>query len=289
MGVDHNEVRELSKYLGATVVARMVGCHPQYVRSILAGRVPLAAESKYDRSLSRLAPPVHDPARKLDPLPPRYVGPMRTRFPKSVLPADVEPVLRSGFSAAKIGARVTKGRWKNFRIYTLTLEERATCPADCPLLTGCYGDHMHLAKRYRYGPALEAALVVEVAQLARKHPAGFAVRLHVLGDFYSAGYVRLWRRLLNEHPALHVFGFTARIDWSDPIARELHNLVAGEPRFQVRFSGSPIEPMSAVTVDRAEDAPAGTIMCPQQTGKTQCCGSCGLCWATELRIGFLRH
>ena len=52
----------------------------------------------------------------------------------------------------------------------------------------------------------------EVALLDIDHPNGFAVRLHNLGDFYSLQYVALWRRLLARHPALHVWGYSARHD-----------------------------------------------------------------------------
>jgi hypothetical protein len=61
-----------------------------------------------------------------------------------------------------------------------------------------------------------------------------------LGDFYSVEYVELWRTLLQRHPALHVFGMTARCDTGDPIAAALVALVHDYlVRFCLRFSNAP--------------------------------------------------
>jgi hypothetical protein len=80
-----------------------------------------------------------------------------------------------------------------------------------------------------------------VALLDIDHLNGFAVRLHNLGDFYSVEYVGLWRRLLERHSALHVWGYTAR--WQikdDPIAAALVSLVECQSdRFAIRFSNAP--------------------------------------------------
>ena len=54
--------------------------------------------------------------------------------------------------------------------------------------------------RVQAGPDLEWRLAREVALLSIDHGAGFAVRLHVLGDFYSVAYVTLWRTLLDTSP-----------------------------------------------------------------------------------------
>jgi hypothetical protein len=44
------------------------------------------------------------------------------------------------------------------------------------------------------------------------------MRVHNLGDFYSVEHVELWRTLLERHPALRVWGYTARWHSDDPIA-----------------------------------------------------------------------
>ena len=44
---------------------------------------------------------------------------------------DGSKPLKWGHNSAKVGGRAIRGRWKNLPIYTLTLEERATCPRSC--------------------------------------------------------------------------------------------------------------------------------------------------------------
>ena len=75
----------------------------------------------------------------------------------------------------KLGKKVKKGHYKGYPIYTLTLEERATCPRSCVHWLDCYGNNMRYAYRYEAGAALEAMLETELAELQRKHPKGFLV------------------------------------------------------------------------------------------------------------------
>jgi hypothetical protein len=216
----------------------------------------------------------------------------RTMYPSTVVPVDgLLNALVKGENSWKIGERIIKGSWKGFPIYTLTLEERATCPTYCAHWRSCFGNHMRFAKRIVHGPAFEDRVEHELAVLQSRHPDGFAVRLHVLGDFYSVDYVERWRGFLDRFPALHVFGFTARWDAArDPIARALVHLVLERwDRFAVRFSNAPVEECSTVSIEHPVQKPADAIICPQQTGRTASCGTCGLCWATMRRIAFLRH
>ena len=48
----------------------------------------------------------------------------------------------------KLGKRVTKGRYAGFPMYTLTLEERATCPSACEHWADCYGNNMPFGHRF---------------------------------------------------------------------------------------------------------------------------------------------
>lgn len=156
----------------------------------------------------------------------------------------------------------------------------------------CYGNNMHLAKRIEHGRAFEERLEAELTILQSRFPRGFAVRLHVLGDFYSVEYVRLWARFVRRFPSMFVFGFTARWNAQDPIARELIELVLREwetGRFRVRFSDAPVDECSTVSIEHPRQKPADAIICPAQTGKTESCGTCGLCWHTRRRIAFLTH
>lgn len=211
----------------------------------------------------------------------------RTIFPSRVYdPDEVKRVLKTGHQSRKIGKVVQKGARRGWPIFTLTLEERATCPRTCAAWSFCFGNNMHAAERIVAGPALEAALRVELAELQRLHPAGFMVRLHVLGDFYSLDYVRFWTWALDAFPALHCFGFTAR-DPAGEIGQALFVLATEQwDRFAVRFSGMP-GPMLASRIGDGRDPDA--VTCPAQTGKTQCCSTCALCWASQVSIEFLRH
>jgi hypothetical protein len=65
---------------------------------------------------------------------------------------------------------VTKGRYKGFFIFTLTLEERATCPRTCLEWKTCYGNSMNWARRIKHGRAFEERLWEELAEKQAKHP-----------------------------------------------------------------------------------------------------------------------
>jgi hypothetical protein len=218
---------------------------------------------------------------------------------RSVFPTQVRHVDRArlalmpGAHSAKLGGRVAKGAWRGMALYSLTLEERATCPRDCHNWLACYGSGMPWALRWRHGVALERQLAVELAGLQDRHPAGFVVRLHVLGDFYSTEYVDRWAQWLDRFPALRVFGYTA---WSPetPIGTRLRDLADRRwDRFAVRLSRSTPWRQSAVTIwDAAAERSPDVILCPLQSGRTASCADCALCWSPAARdktIAFLAH
>jgi hypothetical protein len=201
-------------------------------------------------------------------------------------------MLKSASNNPKIGGEILKGKWKGFPAYTLTLEERATCPTSCHHWRSCYGNNMHWAERIQAGPDLEWRLEREVALLDIDHPNGFAVRLHSLGDFYSVGYVELWRSLLGRHSALHIWGYTAR--WqieNDHIAAALVSLVKRDwDRCAIRFSNAPVTTApTTITIETQLQKPLDAILCPEQVGKTESCTTCALCWQTTRRIAFIQH
>lgn len=207
-----------------------------------------------------------------------------TIFPTRVA-HDTRP-LKPGSYSRKLGAIVEKGAWRGMPIYTLALEERATCPRSCARWLDCYGNHMQAAKR-QSTLGLIGVLASQLGDLSRDHPGGFVVRLHVLGDFYSVEYVEQWARWLRHFPALRVFGYTA---WrpATPIGKRIGELRdAHWDRFAIRTSAGNEEPR-AIVVDAAEQA-GDAILCPVQTGKTASCGTCSLCWSTRRDIAFLRH
>jgi hypothetical protein len=223
-----------------------------------------------------------------------YIIEGRTKFPKSVKTvAEVTNLLVSGHSNVKIGRDVRKGKLRGYWIYTLSLEERKTCPLTCEHWQSCYGNNMPYAKRVDFtDPTLLTALEAELEKLIGTHGRkGILVRLHALGDFYSPAYVGFWRRMLVKHPRLAIYGYTARRRSSpDGIGRaiDLLNNDFGE-RCMIRWSSGGLKTMSTVNIGEESSKPADAFICPEQTGKTKGCGTCGLCWGTSKNVAFLEH
>lgn len=221
-----------------------------------------------------------------------------TVHPSRALPAPPNGVLKPGDNQRKLGKRVMKGAWKGLPLYSLTLEERATCPRTCKQWLNCYGNNMGHAKRFHHGPELESAILTDLVFLSRRHPRGFVVRLHILGDFYSAAYVAFWKRALDSFPALRVFGYTA---WQadTPTGAAVAALRDAQwDRFAVRTSGAADGPRTLVVTGRGTVQTETklwameAIICPAQTGGTSHCGACALCWAPAAKhrpIAFLAH
>lgn len=211
-----------------------------------------------------------------------------TFFPTTVVPASkMKRLLKSGMNSRKIGRILTKGRWKGMEIYTLTLEERDTCPSNCKEWLTCYGNNMHWAQRIHDDGTLTKRLWGELASLSAEHEGGFIVRLHVLGDFKSVEYVEFWRQALQDFPQLRIFGFTARIP-PDPIGNAIAKLTADEyERFRMRFSAGGYETDCSEVVDKPEDVKF--VRCPAETDEKRSCSTCGLCMQSNVSISFVRH
>jgi hypothetical protein len=198
-------------------------------------------------------------------------------------------LLVSGHANVKIGNDVRVGKlFRGYRIYTLTLEERATCPTTCHHWRTCYGNNMPFAKRIAHGPALMRRLEQELPVLLRKYP-GVLVRLHALGDFWSPRYVAFWDGMLKLHPTLAVFGYTARrrgdpIGDAIAIVKERHGR-----RFAVRWSDGGEAEDCTVSLRPGAPKPADAFLCPEQTGKVDGCGKCGLCWNKTRNVAFVEH
>jgi hypothetical protein len=205
-----------------------------------------------------------------------------------------ETVLKDGRWSQKIGGTVLTGRLKGAAIYTLTLEERATCPTSCKHLQGCYGGSMPHAIRWKHNAAFEERLAVEIAELCAAHE-NVLIRLHVLGDFYSPSYVRLWLDFLAMHKNLHVFGFTAWQEGS-PIGDTVKRVRGIHPdRFMIRNSGRTGTWGSFDITDPFPEKTIGdAIVCVEQLEanlgpSTRHCGDCAACWSTDRPIAFIRH
>ena len=218
-----------------------------------------------------------------------------TVYRKSVKqPADNNlflKVLKPGSNNKKLGYKVTKGRWKGKYLYSLTLEERATCPRYCHHWDDCYGNNMPFAHRYDVNTDLCPAIHTAINRLRHKHPAGIVIRLHVLGDFYSPEYVMFWRHMLDFWPNLCLFGYTAR--WGDDTQEQIDIMNKEYPnRCVIRYSRNMEYDETLSTrfaADETFNGPAFT--CPEQTGRSDSCAACGACWSegASRTVRFLSH
>ncbi len=215
----------------------------------------------------------------------------RTVFPYRVKTVtEVKRVLQSVAHNSKLGNGVpvvAKGKWRGMAAFTLTLEERATCPSTCTMWADCYGNNLRFATRISSDdmPALQARVEQELRGLLRTY-GRVLIRLHVLGDFVSAEYAKFWGTLVHANPGLHLFGFTAwgRDSEVGEVLSSLNETSAG--RVWIRFSNSG-GPMSANVIGRGYEDDG--IQCPEQIGKTDSCMTCGICWSTEKPVSFLPH
>jgi len=210
----------------------------------------------------------------------------RTVFPYRVKTVtEVKRVLQSVANNSKLGNGVpvvAKGKWRGMAAFTLTLEERKTCPTSCQMWADCYGNNLRFATRVSSDDmlALQAQIEQEIKNLLRTY-GRVLIRLHVLGDFASERYATFWRRLVLEHRGLHIFGFT---QWprDSEIGRAVQTINDADPeRVWIRFSNAG-GPMSA-------NVEGEGIPCPEQIGKTASCMTCGLCWSTTHPVSFKKH
>lgn len=220
----------------------------------------------------------------------------RTKFGKTVVPPGtdrfgVPNLLVSGHSNVKIGRDVRQGALLGYWIYTLSLEERATCPSSCSHWQSCYGNNMPFAKRVNHkDPRFLPMLADNIERLlAIKGRVGVLIRLHALGDFYDVDYVRFWMDQLAKHDRLALFGYTAWLK-DTPIGAAVDEMIDAFPgRAMFHFSNGGYDTRSTVPIVDAVDCPPGAFVCPEQTGQFEACGKCGACWTTLKNVAFMAH
>ncbi len=215
----------------------------------------------------------------------------RTAYPTMVRAAvPGERVLKSGEHSRKLGSHFSKRPWMGMPIYSLTLEERRTCPRSCAVWNQCYGNGMNRAVRWEVNKAFYTQVELELEQLSISFPRGFAVRLHTLGDFPDLRYLAFWLDALRRHPALHTFGFTVHAR-NSPIGATIEVESAKWDRFRIRFSND-AGPRGAMVLKKGAptlDATTG-IICPADSSRPAVsCGSCALCLNTQETIVFPEH
>tara|TARA_R110000824_G_scaffold217652_3_gene404116 strand:- start:278 stop:1030 length:753 start_codon:yes stop_codon:yes gene_type:complete len=207
----------------------------------------------------------------------------------------------------KLGKVVKKGWLRGAKIYTLTLEERKTCPSSCHHWKTCFGNNMHLATRYIVDDSLMVEIENNLAEYSAKGKP-FLVRLHILGDFPNVEYVSFWARMLDQYPLLNVYGYSAH--QLDTLVGDNLEDIRQEYglRFMVRISGDfRSKELTALSFDNPKALPMvqakEAFVCPTQittkgeyklaskneTTLTPDCGTCGLCWTVDKPVVFLTH
>ena len=221
---------------------------------------------------------------------PDTIAPMKTRsrYQKS-LKDPKTGLLKPGSNNKKLGFRITRGKWAGKKLYSLTLEERTTCPESCHHWDDCYGDNMPFAHRYKTAN-IDLFLEREIESLMEKHKDGIVIRLHVLGDFFSVEYVKFWEEMLFTHPKLCIFGYTARGSL-DPIGEAIWLLNSRfNERCVIRQSRNHEFNSNNNWSYAADESFQGEhFVCPEQTGKVKSCAACALCWTTQKTVKFLSH
>lgn len=223
-------------------------------------------------------------------IPVKNLRPPQTRYLKGVKPPSLN-MLKRGKQNKKLGDKVSVKMWKGMTMYSLSLEERATCPSDCLQWDNCYGDNMPFAHRFDHNDHnFIGYLEMQLAELNDKHPDGFVVRLHVLGDFYDGRYIVQWQLWLHQFENLRVFGYTHHTADS-----QLGNMINNvnrihTDRFRVRFSDDDSTSFNASVVQTTAEALARPgIVCPEQSKFTDSCATCGYCWSSDQPVIFYEH
>ena len=218
-----------------------------------------------------------------------------TLYQKNIHEVDSYPhkVIKASTNK-KLGRKVLRGKLNGYPMYTLTLVERETCTDACEHWADCYGNNMPFGHRFKT-KGLMPRLKLELDALDKKHPNGYLVRLHILGDFYSVLYVKFWETQLRNRPALNIYGYSRHHYGSTNTSKpsrdigqallDLRNSIGFE-RFAVRFSSLPSDNLSANT---EHNSTANAITCLVQVDKSDSCGDCTLCWTTKKPITFLDH
>ena len=181
----------------------------------------------------------------------------------------------------KLGKKVIKGMYNDYKMKTVTLTERKTCPKDCIHWEDCYGNNMPFAHRidHKDQNLLQKRIYNELLNSTNQL---LLIRLHVLGDFFNVKYVKFWSIMLNTFKNIAVYGYTAnninsKIELSRDIAKEIIKLNYSK-HSHIRFSNDLTNSFSANSYDIVKPIKGESILCPVQENKTANCGTCGLCW-----------
>lgn len=133
-----------------------------------------------------------------------------TMYKKMIQDVDSNvKILKSGKDNNKLNELVTRGPWSGSKILNVSGIERHHCPSTCHFWNNCYGNNYPFGHRFHIdNPKVQQKLYDECMALPRFFK-GYAIRLHVVGDFPNVEYVDMWRNILQDRKDIKCFGFTA--------------------------------------------------------------------------------
>lgn len=295
LGVSHHQRGTTLRYLARLEMRGLIERAPdgRWLGGNLTalGRFQAVIEETMPQRRIRRKRPAHIHAKAIAGQRTVYPSTVRAVARPTLGEVQTESVLKPGSHNSKLGLRVEKGRFTGYHIYSLSLEERKTCPRYCERWVNCYGNNMPRAHRFAHGQPLEDRIEVELQQLlSNPRLPGVLLRLHALGDFYSRGYVDFWRRLLMKESMarLAIFGYTA-LSRDSEIGRRVFSVSCEQgPRFMIRWSSSDDnEHMGATWYE--DKPPSWAFACPEQTNKVATCAKCGACWNGSKTVAFKMH
>jgi hypothetical protein len=178
--------------------------------------------------------------------------------------------------------RWVAGRWRGMWMFTVYLEELATCLSNaCPpeVKRLCFAHWVPFAVRWTWCPTFFPALDYNLEEAQHEFREGFTVDLHSSGDFPDLEYLEDWIERLDRFPALHLWGNTAHrreseIGWEiDCLNRTMRDRVA------IHFSGESGDMSSRILGVTIEPAAAtGLFMCPANERHPKAnCANCAFC------------
>lgn len=202
-------------------------------------------------------------------------------------------------TAAALLSKLNKKLGRNVRSWSILAGE--ACPgATAACLDVCYAGRMQTKGLHAKGIHKGWKARLELAQsdpeafealmgkaLSRLAP-GTPVRIHVSGDFFSASYAMIWRRLIKANPGLRFWAYTRSYRAAEvwPVLSCLQSL----PNLTLFASCDADAPTSQApkgwrTAVMGGACPTGHVTCPEIAGKVESCEACGLCFKPGVKVG----
>ena len=183
-----------------------------------------------------------------------------------------------------------------------TYAAAGSCPTTCKLLKsgGCYGLAGPVSWAWKKLAGSDAELIAraearEIAGLTGKR----ALRIHVLGDCRTRRAARIVAKAARRFTAwtyTHAWRNVQRNDWGNVSVLASCELHEDLPKAHAR-GYAPALVVAQHTSYKAHPLPGGFtgLPCPEQTGRTESCATCKLCWdadrlhRTKIVIEFAAH